>query len=84
MIKEINMRGAHNKWLALMNHIRHSAPVVYQCIFPDAQKAQDAVRCMLVAVERNPTWFKVLILRRGCNVFVIKEDQIQKAVIVDE
>ena len=82
-IKEINMCGVTHKWLALMNYIRHSAPAVYQINFPDSKKASDVAKRLYSTVERNPTWFDVVIINKGCTVYVIKNDNIQKVVLKD-
>lgn len=81
MIKEISIAGVPNKWLTLMNHIRHSAPAVYQLMFPDNKTAQDVAKHLVTTIERNPTWFPMKIISRKNTVYVIKEDHIQKAVI---
>ena len=84
MIKAIRVSGVHNKWLALLNHIRHSAPAVYQITFSTSRQAGDSAKYMTATMERNPTWFEMAIVHKGCNVWVIKSEHIQKAVIVDE
>jgi hypothetical protein len=81
VIKEINMSPDPGKWITLMNYIRHSAPGAYQLTFPDRKTAERAARNIYTTVERNPTWFEVKIVRTGCDVFVIKKEYLQKAVV---
>ena len=84
MVKQINMAGVPHKWLALMNYIQHSTPAVYQLVFSDSKVAANATHHLRVVVDSNLTWFPVLIVHRGCFVYVIKETHMQKAVVVDE
>ena len=84
MVKHINMAGVPHKWLALMNYIHHSTPAVFQLVFADSKVAGRSANHMRTVVERNPTWFPVLIVHRGCFVYVIKETYMQKAVVVDD
>lgn len=81
VIKEFDMLGVPDKWLALMNHIRHSAPAVYQLTFADRDTAEKSARKIYTTMVRNPTWFEVEIIRKGCDVYIIKKDCIQKAVV---
>lgn len=77
------MANVPDKWLTLMNHIRHSAPAVYQLTFPDRKTAERAARGIMLTTDRNATWFDVEVVRKGCDVYVIKKSHMQKAVIIN-
>ena len=83
MIKEINLNRTPDKWMKLMLHLQNAVPGVFQLIFPDAETARKAANRMSTAVDRHPTWFQMLVAQRGCSVYVIKTQHVQKVVIKD-
>jgi hypothetical protein len=72
------------KWMKLMLHLQNAIPGVFQLVFPDEKAASGAAKCMVELVNRRPTWFKMLVIKRGCTVCVIKTQYVQKVVIKDE
>lgn len=81
VIKEINLTGAHDKWLTLMNYIRHSTPCTWVLTFPDSDTAKKSVDKIRTTMSRNPTWFDVEVIRKYDVIYIIKKDSLQKAVI---
>lgn len=81
VIKEFDLAGVHDKWLTLMNYIRHSTPSTWQLTFPDNETAENAVHKIHTTMSRNPTWFDVEIVRKKNVIYIIKKEHVQKAVI---
>lgn len=80
----INMAKVPEKWLKLMLHLQNAVPGVFQLIFPDATTARKANDKICAVIDRNPTWFHLLILQRKTSIFVIKTQHMQKVVVKDE
>lgn len=83
VIKEFNLAGVHDKWLTLMNYIRHSTPSTWALTFEDTDAAKKSVDKIRTTAERNPTWFDVEVIRKGNVIYIIKKDHLQKTVIIN-
>lgn len=82
--KIINVNQTHEKWMKLVLHLYNAPPAVHHCIFQDADTGIRAASAMRNIVNSHPTWFPITIIQRGCDVWVIKNESIQKAVIHDD
>jgi hypothetical protein len=80
----VNLGRTPEKWLKLMLHLQNSMPSTFRLVFPDEASASNAGSKLIRVIQRQPTWFDVVITRRGCDVYVIKTQDVQKVVIVDE
>lgn len=78
------MNRTPDKWLKLMLHMRNAPPAIHHCIFPNADASQGAANRMRNVARNHPTWCPMTIIQRGCDVWVIKEEFVQKVVINDE
>lgn len=80
----VNLARTPDKWLRLMLHFQNSIPTIFRITMPDKESAK-FVRARLDHVQvRQPTWFNMLVILRGCDVFVVKLDRVQEVVIKDE
>ena len=82
--QEISLKKVPHKWLKLMLHLQNSAQGVFRLVFPDVKAAKDAQHRMHNMMDAHPGWFQMLITQRGCDVYVIKNQCVQKVVIRDE
>jgi hypothetical protein len=82
--KIIKVGTATHRWLKLMLHLYNAPAAVHHCVFSEADAACDAANRMRHVVTEHPTWCPMTIMQRGCNVWIIKNDHIQKVVITDE
>ena len=83
MDKIIILGNVPHKWQRLLLHLQNAVPDTFRCVFPDVETARDAGRKMLMVIRRRLTWFNMEICVRGCDVYVIKTDRVQKVVIRD-
>jgi hypothetical protein len=69
------------KWLKLMLHLQNSIPSTFRLVFTDEASASDAGSKLNRVIQRQPTWFNTVITRRGCDIYIIKTQGVQKVVI---
>ena len=80
----MNIGRSHQKWHDLLLWMKNATPTTFCLLFPDAKSAENARARMLVQIDRNGSWFPMVVARRGCNVWVVKTYVAQKVVIRDE
>jgi len=80
----IKMSGTSEKWLKLMLHLQNSLVGTYQLTFRDVEAARNAAKSIKAVMDKDPTWFQLVSLQRGCNIYIIKTQFVQKVVICDE
>lgn len=77
----INLGRDSERWLKLMLHLQNSLPGVFRCMFDDEQTARTAAHRMCANINRHPSWFNMVVCQRGCEVYVIKTQYVQKVMI---
>ena len=79
----INLGRTPEKWLKLMLRLQNSLIGTYQLTFPDVETARNAAKNIKAVMDKDPTWFQLVSIQRGCNIYVIKTQHVQKVVIRD-
>lgn len=83
MAQMIKLGRTPGKYLRLMHHFQNGLPGAYHVMFSNAESARKASARMKNTMDRNPGWFSLVIIQRGCDVYVIKTQHVQKVVIDD-
>ena len=82
--KVINLAQTEDKWLKLMLHFNNSIPMVFRIKCTDPEAAGEVRKRLAHVMNRQPTWFNMVIAQRQCDVYVVKCDRAQDVVIKDE
>ena len=81
-IKEIHMRNVPDKWQRLLLHLQNAPETAVRIVFPTSRKAAYARDSMRKSMY-NQEWYSLLVTVRGCDVYVINIDRVQKVRLID-
>ena len=79
-VKVINLTG-NNKWLNLLHCLNNSVPHIFAIQCKDETEAKYTAHWMQNVITGHQTWFPMVIIRRGSEVYVIKTQFSQKVVV---
>lgn len=84
MAQMINLGRTPGRYLRLMHHLQNGLPGVYRVMFSDVETARNASKQIKAILDRHPTWFDLVVMQRGCDIYVIKNHVVKKVVIGDD
>ncbi len=82
--KLINIGNKKGRWENLLLWMQNSATGSFHLVFKDVHAASVAAISMCQHLDKHYSWFSMVVVRRGCDIYVIKTQNTQKVVIRDE
>lgn len=77
----VNMNNTPQRWVKLMLTFQNSVKSAFKMTFKDGQTARRVSHVMQTTIENNPTWFRMIVIKRGPTVYVLKTDFMQEVVL---
>ena len=82
-VQVIDMVDVKDKWTKLMLLLQNSTRKVFRFDFDNMAKTRRMYSSMLEVVNRNPSWFSIIVVMRGTSVFVVNVKDARKVVLKD-
>lgn len=82
-VKIITMKKTTGKWLKLMLNLNNSVPHIFRIVCKDEDSAKKTFHRLDNVIREHPTWFDMVVIRKGSDVYVVKTYFAQKVVIRD-
>ena len=80
-VQVIDMVDVKDKGMKLMLLLQNSTSKVFRVDFDNMAEARRMYYRMLKIINRNPSWFSIIVVMRGTSVFVVNVKDARKVVL---
>lgn len=80
----VNIGNSQQKWHDLMLFLKNATPTAFCLEFKDDETARTAERRMIHQTGKYPSWFPMIIAKRGTCIYVLKTCFAKKVTVIDE
>lgn len=81
-IKALHIGETHGKWGRLLQYFQSpSTNTVFRCVFPTKEAARTAKYSLASTIKRTPGSLPLLLVQKGCEMYVIKIVHAQEVLI---
>ena len=77
----IDMVDVKDGWLKLMLRFANSTDTVFRCECRNKEEALIARNNLNNTIRNRDTWFNMIVVQRGTDVYVVKVDRAKRVVI---